>query len=320
MQTCLDTIVSVWDQTGVKSVSASGLDLFDAPEITIRNLADSATETYTEGIALAKDKLATAVTLVKNDFLALLAQRGFVTALVNSSLQTSTYQNGIIVPASNLDRGIIIKPQLRTTGISRIRISSIQAFPLGDSSNATLTIHDNGLAYSYPVQLVGGQINTFAIQHPISGKETHVYLNAPGVAFTSSKLACNCDGSMPAGWGAILGWNGTGFSSREGHGLSVSLERYCDYDLLLCQMAKSYLGEIVWLKARILLLEARSESNRLNNWVLYGREDVAETRADLESQYVERWNALVAALPALIQNRHDNECLPCRGSRWVANG
>lgn len=318
---CLDNIVSLWDGTGARPIVASGLDLFDAPEITIRGLADSATETYLEAFALAKAKLALALTLVKNDFLALLAQRGFVAALVGDSLSAATFQNGVVIGASTLPRGIIIKTLRRGSGIGTLRIKAIQVLPLASTPSATLTIHDNGNAYSYNIELVGGQINTIPIQpHTISGDEAHVYLTAPGVAFTSSKLACNCDGSLPSGYGSLSGWNGSGYSSREGYGLNVVLEKTCDYDALMCNMAPSYLGEIIWLKARILLLEARLQSSRLNNWVLYDREDVGEFKAELEAYYDQRWNALVAAMPGLIQSRRDHTCLPCKGIRWAANG
>lgn len=252
--------------------------------------------------------------------IALLAQRGFTTAMVNDSLSVARFQNGVVIPASNSPRGIILRPEVRSATIRRSRIASIQALPLQSATEATLTIHDNGLAYSYTVELVGGQVNTFAIQHTIEGTAAHVYLTAPGVSFTSSKLVCNCDSTLPPGYGSLNGWNGTVGSSREGFGLSVVLERFCDYDYLMCQMAQTYLGEIVWLKARILLLEERLQSNRLNNWVLYDREDVGEYKAELEVYYDQRWNAMVAALPGLIQARRDNDCLPCRGISWRANG
>jgi hypothetical protein len=61
----IQNIISIRDVTTEENVpSLSGLDLMDAPEISIINLANIANEEYTSGLALARKKIEQATLLV----------------------------------------------------------------------------------------------------------------------------------------------------------------------------------------------------------------------------------------------------------------
>ncbi|MBW7913075.1 MAG: hypothetical protein H3C54_05095, partial [Taibaiella sp.] len=70
----LENIISVRDVcAGEQQQSLSGLDLMDAPEISIKNLANIANEEYTTGLNLAKKKVQQAIILVRNDMMSVMA-------------------------------------------------------------------------------------------------------------------------------------------------------------------------------------------------------------------------------------------------------
>jgi len=102
-------------------------------------------------------------------------------------------------------------------------------------------------------------------------------------------------------------------------GINVNFQCYCDYDQLLCDMSKTYIGELIFIKARILLLEEHLRSNRLTNWIIYNREETADNKKELEASYISRWNTFIDSLPGILKSYRD-ECIDCRGIRWVVNG
>lgn len=137
----------------------------------------------------------------------------------------------------------------------------------------------------------------------------------------SSYLTCftGCNGGLPNSCGHVKGfYDGREINTKQGYGLSMEFSCKCDYDELLCGLARGTLGNIVWMKARIELLDSLLKTDRLNNWVVYGRDETKQFRDELYNDYVSAWNTFAMSLPNVLKNMRD-DCLDCRGIRYVTN-
>jgi predicted choloylglycine hydrolase len=71
------------------------------------------------------------------------------------------------------------------------------------------------------------------------------------------------------------------------------------------------------MKARIGLLQEHIGSTRLNNWVVYNRDEVKDYwLPKLEAEYMESWDVFVKSLPNILQG-YNKDCLFCNGIRKV---
>lgn len=125
---------------------------------------------------------------------------------------------------------------------------------------------------------------------------------------------------MPEGYGIIQGWNGATEIAREGFGINLKISHICDYDTILCDLSKVFVGELIYLKSRAMLLEENRKSNRFEHWVTKGGKGLKEDTQEIDNLYREKWNTFHAALPNLLKQYSDNDCLTCRGIRWEVNG
>ncbi len=316
---CLQSIVKISDPCNPPAAGVSGFDLMEAPEISLRTLANMASAEQRQGMELARRKLAQAVMQVKSDFMGALHTNNVITRLVQPELNAAAFNTAVMHAGSTLQRGFtLIKSTTLRGKLRKLYIRKVQVFPLAASSSAFIRIYDAGMMYGYPVTLVPNQENTFNIQREVKGRDVRIVLDAPGVPVAGSILNCSCNGSLPDGSGEITGWNGTGHVKKEGHGLNVGFQYACDYDQLLCDLSTAYIAELIWLKARVLLLEERLRTDRLNNWIVYNRDEAKEHRKEVESDYREKWNMLMGGLYDILKNYRD-DCITCRGPRFVTN-
>lgn len=323
----LNNIISVRDvcDNDCNSISLSGLDLMDAPEISIANLANIANEEYVTGLNLARKKTEQATILVRNDLVSVLATNNVMPGLTNKKYTTGEFKTSTTFPAESKERGITIYKNSKIKGsLRKLVIHAVKIYPLADAEDITLKIYDDytgGVVSTYAINLIGNQVNTFNIEYELNGSFARVLMDGTQVPVASSYLTCftGCNGTMPNDCGYTKGWyDNKEISGKEGFGLNVEFSCACDYEQLLCDMAKTYIGEIVWLKARVLLMEEHLRTNRLNNWVVYGREETESYLTDVENQYLEKWKAFVYALPGILKQFKD-DCLVCRGIRWATN-
>jgi len=320
---CLDDIVTVSDLcNGERECSLSGFDLMDAPEISITNLSAIANETYMTGLRLARAKVKQAALQVKNDMIAILNTNNITTDLSAPSFRTSTFNPNVSIAPAALERGITIFRSARIRGkLKKVFIKDIEIYPLV-SAETHLLIYDNGYQTSYPVSLVGGKVNSFQLNYIVRGKYARFVIDDTNVTMASATLMCTsgCNGTEPNYCAYTESYNGSKeVGSKEGYGINLIFSCECDYDQFLCDLAKTYVGELIWLKSRILLLDERLHTSRMNNWVVYNREESAQMRIDLDTEYREKWNGLVRGMYSILKNYRDS-CLECRGIRWVVNG
>jgi hypothetical protein len=127
-----------------------------------------------------------------------------------------------------------------------------------------------------------------------------------------------CNGTMPNDCGYVKGWNGINEVKSEGFGISATFSCECDYSQLLCQWAKQFVGEIVYYKMRALVQDELLNSDRLNNFTIYNREQARDKYAELENTYREKWNTFALALPGMLKNIKDG-CIVCNKPQRVTN-
>lgn len=323
---CLDNIISVRDACNEDSAeSLSGLDLFDAPEISISNIAKIANETYVTGLALARAKVSLAAKQVKTDLMQAMAKANVLPNILDTKITTGPFKPDTIIAAEAVERGVTlfrnedIRGKLRKTIIHNVYI-----YAAANANNVPLLVYDDyagGTLTTYEVDLIGGQAVTANIEYTILGTYARVVMNGENIVVSSAYLntCAGCAGKKPNDCAYTKSsYNGVDRNGKEGYGIELEFSCKCDYDEFLCALASNYLGNIVWLKARILLMEECLRTNRLNNWTIYGTEDLAKYKADVEGEYNDAWKTFQESLPNILKQFKDS-CLDCRGVRWVSN-
>lgn len=320
---CLNNIVSLGLCDDVDSLS--GFTLLQADGMSIKNLANIADETTRRGIDLALQKKQLAIIEVKNDFIAALHSNRIVT---NVSIQN--YHSAGFLPNANDGiyagyRGQTIHKIPKRGKLSKMYIKEIQCYPL-TSGNTTIKIDDGINVYTYNVAVVANQVNVFDADS-LSGfpfevnKMTHaveVTIDQSQILFAKSNIICHkgCSGNVPNPCGWVDGWTGTQAVKSEGFGLNIVFYCECDYEQILCDLAKTYIGELIWLKWQMGIFREHLNSNRFNNWVVYNQEKITQTiLPDLNERYTTKWNALMQGAFGILKSYND-ECLNCRGVRW----
>ena len=320
---CIDNIIAVNDKCG--DVSESGLYLFDAPEISLKNLAKIANEDYVSGVELAKQKISQAAILIRNDFMTVLASSGFIPSLDNRGYSSGDFNTTKIYPAEAKERGLIIKKNRRFRGKTRVtKIRNVYVYPTVSAEGVQLKVYEDyngGIVSIYDVDLTANEINTIPIDHIIKGNWAKVLIDGTSIPMVSSELTCTtgCFGAMPNECGNTAGWYGDKeVSNKEGFGINVDFVCECGYEAFLCAMSKTFIGEIVWLKSRVMLMEEHLRTNRLNNWTVYNGDELKAYMIDVENQYREKWNTFITALPNILKSQND-DCFECRNFRWATN-
>lgn len=320
---CIENIVTI----GVCDDTAptSGLKLIDAPEISQINLARIATEKDGSGTELADRVLNNAVIQVRNDLLTVLAQNQMLVDVSNRHYETTEFKPTVTKPAEATERGVTINKVARPYGksLKKLTLHKIRIFPLADVTGATFYIHDDGdlqpITTTFTEDLVGGQINEFTVNYRVLGRYAHVTTTA-NVAMASAylHLCAGCAGRLPNDCAYTESYyNGRSLKGREGYGVGVEFSCECDYDSLMCNLAKTTLGKIIWQKARIMLMQERLNSNRLNNWIVYGETEIKEYHLPkLESEYQTDWEAFVKSLKTIVA-QYSGDCIICNGIRSV---
>ena len=300
--------------------------MFQAPEITVGNLAAMATETYTSGMNLLRAKLDLAILLVQNDFIAALNTNGVIANTVAATYNTSTVNPAMSMGMAPLERGVLVIKSTKIRGkLRKLKLKQVVVYPLTSVPSIMLNVYDvNGtseIAYRYDVELVANQENIFDVDLALKGTHFRVTIDNTAVEMASAPVSCleGCSGQLPNDCGYARGWDGTKEVHKgDGYGIDVIFGCECDFAELMCNLSKTYIGQLIWLKARILVMEEHLNSNRFDNWVVYNREDTALHRQEVQAEYKRQWQGLMDGLYAILKTYRD-DCIECRGIKWRTN-
>ena len=312
---CLNNIISVRDHCQNQlAQSSSGYDLMDAPEINLAHLNDVANAEYLKGLNLLKNCVRLAIRDLETDFIQVLHANNFTANLHAEEISTGVFSSEYSNNGTGLKGIVLHKNNVR--GIKKLKVSKIRIYPQNDHESATIKIIDSGRISELVVQLVGGRINEFLTDYVVEGNDVKILME--GVETLSSQLTCllGCHGSVPNSCGYVKGWNGSAEIQKEGFGINAVFTCECDYSQILCRQSKSYVGKLLWLKARINVLEERVHSSRLNPFIIYGSEDAKKQRIELIQEYNADWNIFIDTIPHAITN---DECFNCTGAKLVTN-
>lgn len=319
MNVCIKNIVTSSFCCDAVVLSTSGYDLIQAPELSQLTLANSANEKYITGAKLAQDKLDFAIMDVRNDLLGAMASNKMLPSLTdNITYQTSTFNSQTIqYPANAQERGFTLYIAKKER-LKRLRITNLYIYPIHNVIDAEINIYDAGQEATYTANLVGGQLNTIPVDYIILGDFVRILTNTD---VYTSYLVCQigCNGTTPNPCGYTKGFNGQSeVGGKEGFGLGCEFSCFCDYDQFMCDLSKQYLGKIIWLKSRMLILDEMCFSDRMNNWTIYNKEDLEKFRIEVAKEYTAIWNTFIEVLPKLLKT-YKGDCFTCMGSKWIQN-
>lgn len=324
---CIDNIVTL----GIcpdEATSESGFELIKAAGISPKNLANTANETYQSGVELALEKKEIALVRFRNDFIGALQANNVVTTISDPVYDSSIFQTSINNGTYAGYRGVTAHVSSGYKGrLRQTIIKAIQVFPFA-SGDAVLNINDGYNSYSYAITLVGGSVNTFDedsldgfpfIFAPTS-KNVRVTIDNTSIAFASTKITCmlGCNKSIPNECAWVDGWDGTRAVKEEGYGINLQFYCHCNYEQVICDLSKSFTGELIWLKWQMEIFQEQLYSNRFTNLVIYNTEQTEAHLKELERQYVNKWNAMMNGIFGILQTYKD-DCLNCRGIKRVPN-
>lgn len=309
--------------------SISGFTLMQAAGISPRNIANIATDLDTSGVTMAMKKKELAIRQFRNDFYGALQTNNVVAQLPKTKYETSYFKPEVSKGTYAGDRGVIVHKNSRYKGALRsTKIESVQLYPLA-SGETTLKIVLGAQTYAYDIEVVANQINVFdgdtldgfPFEVPYQYENVKVFVDSTEIAFASSFISCKkgCNGQQPNECGWAEGWDGTARSKSEGFGVNVIFYCECEYDKVICDMANSFTGELMWLKWQIAIFEEQVLSNRFDNWVVYNHEEIRDKLLpSLQNAYEQKWNSMMAGLLGILRNYRD-DCLDCRGIRRKPN-
>lgn len=319
---CLDNIVSVRNfcDPNDRKPSLSGYDIFDAPELSQAEVAAFIKEDQLKVQDFVKSVMKTQITEITNDFLSVLSSNGFSADLIENRYQTTQF-NSNNIPAANHERGIVLyKAGNDSRSLKYIRINTLFINSAANASNVVLKIYDGFEIVNYTLNIVAG-INTYNIDYIVKSNSCRIVINGAQVSLKSGTLTCmtGCSGTTPNPCGYVKSFNGSEVAGKESFGIGVDFSCFCDYEKLLCSLAKSYTGKLIYYKTRAALLEERLWSDRFNPVVVYKGDKAAEKRKELISEYNHSWNTLVQGLSEILKG-YCGECIRCKGIRYATNG
>lgn len=322
---CLESIVSV----GVcrdESESTSGFRLVDAAGISSTTLAKIADSDNPTGIELALSKKKLATLKVRNDFMSMMMTNSVSSDISSKSFSSSSFNDKVVQPSSSY-HGVRIHKVNASDKVKRMYLKSVSFIP-NISGDVTIRIEDGMNVHNAVVSAVGGLVNTVDVSDitgygdlSVVSRNVKVLIMHEGIALKGSSVSCmkGCSGRLPNPCGWVDGWSGTTAVKSDGFGLSVDFYCDCDYDMVLCHLSNSVVGELVFIAWQIEIMQEQLLSSRFNSIVVYGREEIKDYwLPSLIGEYKSKWAGLAENIKKYVSSL-DSDCVRCKGARWVTN-
>lgn len=324
MTECLNDIVSV----GLcdDEVSTSGLRLMDAAGMSPVNGAKILTEQYGTAAKFFDVKKKNAITFFSNDFIGFLQANKIVSTLSVRKYDSAYFDVSAPTDIYNGYRGILLtgKQTGRLDGLKKFKIKGIQCYPLS-SGEGTIVIKDfvNGIETEtvLTVNFVANTLNTFDVDYTCINERIAVLVDQSERQFAGSVITCqNGCGGRTNLCASAEGFNGTQKVRASGFGLNVQFSCDCDYEVLICNFAKAFTGELIWLKWQELVYEDMYKSNRFTSWTVYNREDLWNNIIpDIRNRYAAKFQSMISAGMLEMLKQYNDPCLNCRGIKVITN-
>lgn len=319
---CLDNIVSVRNfcEPNEGNSSLSGYDIFDAPELSQAIVSGFIKEDQLKVQDFVKGVMKNQITEISNDFLSVLTSNGYTADITENRYQTTNF-NSNSVPAANHERGIVLyKAGNNSKTLKAIRINTLFINSAVNATNVVVKIYDGFEIVNYTLNVISG-INPYNIDYVVKSNSCRIVINGAQLSLKSGTLTCmtGCSGTTPNPCGYVKSFNGSEVAGKECFGIGVDFSCFCDFEKLLCNLAKSYTGKLIYYKTRIALLEERKWSDRFNPVVVYKGDAAEKKRSELTSEYNHTWNTLVQGLKEILKG-YCGECIKCNGIKYATNG
>lgn len=324
---CIDDIVGL----GIcdDEVSTSGFYLMKAPGMSPKNTQNIATEQYTSGTVLLNTIKTNAINAFRNDFLGTLQANNIVTTITHRQYDSARFNTSKSLSTYAGYRGQVLRAVTKyyRGNMRQMKIHKIQSYPLVSGDGEFVIIDsENGVqtTTTYPVTFTANALNTHELPTPYIAKsrQVSILVDNTDISFCSTDIMCKvgCQGEAPNECGTLEGWDGVGFVKKEGYGLNVIFSCECDYDTLICDLSKSFTGELIWMRMQEYFYEEQYKSNRFSAWTTYNRDDIWNAiLPDLRERYANKFNSMVRAGIFNVLQTYKDDCLNCRGIRKVVN-
>lgn len=319
---CLENIVSVRDYCNPSNnqPSLSGYDIFDAPELSVSEISAFIKEDKLKVQDFVKGVMKTQIIEVRNDFLGIISANGFSANIVEKKYQSTQFKDTIL-PSVDHERGVTLyKVSNNSKSLKGLRIDTIYINSNSTASNVLLKIYDGQEEVNYTLNVIAG-INTFNVNYSVKSSSARITLAGNQISLKGGELTCmvGCNGTQPNPCAFTKSFNGSEVQGKESFGIGVDFSCFCDYEKLLCDLSKSYIGKLIYYKTRAALLDERIWSDRFNPVVVYKGEQAEKKRTELINEYNHTWNTLVKGLPEILKG-YCGECIKCNGIRYAPNG
>lgn len=327
MTECLNNIVSLG--LCANEVNTSGFTLMQASGMSPANGNKIAMEQYGNGLRLFEEKKELAIRLFRNDFIGTLQGNRIASINTEKVFNTSIFDTATNIGTYAGERGVLVHGSSagKQEGLRKLLITGVQCYPF-QSGQTIIAIIDsvNGVEKrtEYPVMLTANKLNDIQLPDPYvcSNPTVLVLIDQSEIEFAQTEVKCqrNCDGQGANGCATAEGYNGTQKVRKFGYGVNVQYACRCNYEELICDFAKVFTGELIWLKWQELVYEEQYKSSRFNGWVIYNRDDIWDKIIpDLRSRYRARFDEMISASLIGMLKQYNDPCINCRGIQIVTN-
>lgn len=292
-------------------------DLFinDLPGISLKAAAKITSEEHHTGAEIMKACINIATKKVFKEFSeAISPEFDFNTVIQTRQIDIF---NDAIVPAANIERGLIYKRW--RSELSKIYIEEVY-LKATSSGVANLKIYDGTtLVKTIPVDLLANTIVTVPIRLSFDQEQVKVLSNNTNFDFYSGSInnflvngrpeSCYACGSKGSSNFVINGWDGTKeVSQLFGIGTKASVRCY-EENIICSVLPKMYF--LIWYASGVQFLKERAFSDRLNNITLFTKDKAKELLEEYEAEYASTYKAFSKSIFKYLKSTK-GECLTCK--------
>ncbi len=217
-----------------------------------------------------------------------------------------------------------------STSLKRLHVSNLYVYSKVDYTDLDILVKDNGYQYTITVPTItAGKNDVYSLLNmlPIvsEGKSIEFLIdivNYPDLCVVKQFCPCSMkSGQLPYN---LLTFDGYSYKTGKGlkmAGIVAEIGTVCNYGNLLCLFAGNGTKSAAYLilyKMGELIAEKTLTTQRINPFVIFGREDAEEKRAKYNALYTEKYNDILRGLKNTL-SQTDQDCITCKGTRILTN-